>query len=556
MDAITENTETAHNSDVKVALAHTSGRSSPPPNCVICMDTCNNKSYTDSCLHEFCFNCIVTWSKVKAVCPLCKQSFTSIIHNVVSNEQYDEYPVRRQFSGIEGLNIENFQTRRYRYRTTLTFPRRESVVALQRLLLESYRALSYTEPVVRRSTIAVRRNVYRNNMWAQPMPDFYGRFRDCSPQHYRYNEAQVHRLVPWINRELNYLLNYNNGHINYVITKIIAIITRLAITSQGFIDELHCYFGCQTEHFAHELYVFASSPLDLDDYDRCVEYTSRQEALRLRGRHALPQCQHSDTDSDVVFLDTPTAETSENTSTPVPAPLIDLTTLPSQNLPIETITYSSDDDDDVMLVGYLKPPHERTPEIVDLLVSDADSDVVVQEADSTETEQKPHEANLVKVTLKGVGPMPVDKENEPSARRQILHDRSNGDSTSDYAPSDYISSDSTESQVINTRKRRYVKKSKSKSKKRKVTDSRLKKKARSPKDVKSSKKRLESTNVVPELEPQISISGTTSPQAGPSGLQPPSRRLRSVVNVMHNTRSRPNDLSQSDTDDDIPLALC
>lgn len=40
------------------------GRNSPPPNCAICLGTCRNKSFTDSCLHQFCFKCLLTWSKV------------------------------------------------------------------------------------------------------------------------------------------------------------------------------------------------------------------------------------------------------------------------------------------------------------------------------------------------------------------------------------------------------------------------------------------------------------------------------------------------------------
>lgn len=64
---------------------------SPPPNCAICLGTCTNKCFSDSCMHQFCFKCLLEWSKIKAVCPLCKQPFTSIIHNVKSNNEYDEH---------------------------------------------------------------------------------------------------------------------------------------------------------------------------------------------------------------------------------------------------------------------------------------------------------------------------------------------------------------------------------------------------------------------------------------------------------------------------------
>ena len=38
---------------------------SPPPNCAICLGKCKNKCFTDSCLHQFCFDCLLQWSRVK-----------------------------------------------------------------------------------------------------------------------------------------------------------------------------------------------------------------------------------------------------------------------------------------------------------------------------------------------------------------------------------------------------------------------------------------------------------------------------------------------------------
>lgn len=67
---------------------------SPPPNCAICLGRCKNKCFTDSCMHQFCFKCLCEWSKVKPECPLCKQTFKSIIHNVKSIHQFEEYHVQ------------------------------------------------------------------------------------------------------------------------------------------------------------------------------------------------------------------------------------------------------------------------------------------------------------------------------------------------------------------------------------------------------------------------------------------------------------------------------
>lgn len=49
----------------EIGKASPSGdRSSPETNCAICLGKPQNKSFTDSCLHQFCFTCLLEWSKV------------------------------------------------------------------------------------------------------------------------------------------------------------------------------------------------------------------------------------------------------------------------------------------------------------------------------------------------------------------------------------------------------------------------------------------------------------------------------------------------------------
>lgn len=126
----------------------TPSRPGSPENCAICLGPLTNKSFTNSCCHQFCFVCLLEWSKVswfhqwhrvcissyspnqlltliidyaifnvfsncipankhtclthvlwlqvKAECPLCKVAFDSIIHNVRSQDDYDQYHVVRQ----------------------------------------------------------------------------------------------------------------------------------------------------------------------------------------------------------------------------------------------------------------------------------------------------------------------------------------------------------------------------------------------------------------------------------------------------------------------------
>ncbi|XP_063357901.1 E3 ubiquitin-protein ligase Topors-like [Cydia amplana] len=364
---------------------HEGGRGSPPPNCAICLGTCRNKCFTDSCLHQFCFKCLLTWSKVKAECPLCKQNFKSIIHNVRSNHQYEEYMVEQRAETVPDPAVDlGNATRRFRYRTTLTLPRRDTL-AIQHLLMHYPMMAGVLPPAGlagrrRRSPASFRRTVYRHNLWARPLPDFTGRYRDCSPEFYRRNDTQMHRLVPWLSRELHYLLNENAGHISYVLARLLELLPRHHVTSAEFAAALTRYLGDRTQHFLHELHCFASTPYDMAGYDRHVQYTTDTRISTVVNEISSAD---SDSDSDIVMVSAsaPRPEPPPGPSRP-PAPSI---------VPIETVSHSgTDDDEEVVVVGYIKPPADRTPEVVDLVGSD--SDVVVQEAPEPER-------SLVKLSL-------------------------------------------------------------------------------------------------------------------------------------------------------------
>lgn len=211
---------------------------SPDPHCAICLGNLENMSYTDSCFHKFCFTCLLEWSKVKAVCPLCKVKFKSIIHTIKGDDNYESYTVPPppavaigQRGTLQLASLEAFMdgAERFQYRTTLT---RERLIqryqqirqntgfvlpALPAASLEgTLRAgpSSATASMLwrRRRSMATseyRQDIYRRNMYVIPesLNDVTGRVRECSPEWYRANMAQTHRLVPWLNREANALLN-------------------------------------------------------------------------------------------------------------------------------------------------------------------------------------------------------------------------------------------------------------------------------------------------------------------------------------------------------------
>lgn len=48
------------------------------PICPICLEKCKEQCNSNKCLHNFCFDCILEWGKVKPICPLCKVEFTFV----------------------------------------------------------------------------------------------------------------------------------------------------------------------------------------------------------------------------------------------------------------------------------------------------------------------------------------------------------------------------------------------------------------------------------------------------------------------------------------------
>lgn len=402
--------EISHGTPDNEASERSDGTASPPPNCSICLGKLINKSFTDSCLHQFCFSCLLQWSKIKTECPLCKQTFKSIIHNVRSEEDYDQYHVPRQFAPLPapqmaatldvnfdlvGLNLD-VGGRRFSYRTTMTpnrrygvflnpdqVARREQVPALTSLVSREERRSRRTNPV------DYRRNVYRFGIWATSLPDIFGNFRECSADYYRREPTQLNRLIPWLNRELQVLLNNNAPHVAYVMRIIMESLSRYDLRSPEFRDVVRPYFGIHAEHFVHELLNYARTGFDVIGYDQYVTYVPTHglsnEYVPLV---TSPSSSGSSTsnDSDVQVVD----ETIDTGRLNVEMPRVGPHTvempgpstvaeafheqIPSSRM-VLTISSSSSgaSDNECEVVGYVKPRHERTPEIIDLLSSDAET---------------------------------------------------------------------------------------------------------------------------------------------------------------------------------------
>uniref|UniRef100_A0A7N8XEE0 E3 ubiquitin-protein ligase Topors n=1 Tax=Mastacembelus armatus TaxID=205130 RepID=A0A7N8XEE0_9TELE len=309
---------------------------SPDSKCPICLDLFNNISYLDLCWHRFCFRCIHEWSKNKAECPLCKQPFNSIYHSIKSEQDFKKYDLQPLDNGSFG----------------------------------TFGGLA-VNTIREQEMINFRRELYRRGVRVRTVRDG-GRSRDTSAEFYRRNPACLHRLVPWIKREL---------------------------TDGAIQEELRPFLQGRTEHFLHEFISFAKSPFNIEAYDQhavydCPAPSSNEDsssnssviAISEDEEHSLeldPTINTTSTLSHSVWDDEtpgPSYSTTAEQSTTEHFPPLNQTDVSQGD--VNNDGCLSSDSDECVIVGFVKPTAERTPELVQL---SSDSD----ESASEDTKEVP-----------------------------------------------------------------------------------------------------------------------------------------------------------------------
>lgn len=417
-----------------VVLNTVSKGASPESKCPICLDHFKNISYLDVCLHKFCFCCIHEWSKNKAECPLCKQPFNSIYHTIKSEDNYKRFDLRPTENGSFG----NMAGQRFRYRTTLTgdrrpAPRRTSPPPDHGVLFEGLRGSlpqrhnRDLHSMLRRlavrqrreregrsvgslqdqEVVKFRRALYRRGVRVQRVQDG-GRTRETSAEFFRRNPACLHRLVPWLRRELTVLYGTHGSLVNIVQHIIMTLITRSNLDDQAVAHELRPFLLSHTEHFLHEFLSFAQSPFNMEAYDqRAVYDLPRPSGESSSSETSVIAISEDEGDSlvsgsqDYATPSVTLSQTAWDDETPGPSyssepsqvlpfhvrdsdsdssvgeAVVSVAAVPHQDCPANTATVaveeerSSGSDEDCVIVGYVKPVSERTPELV-LLSSDSE----------------------------------------------------------------------------------------------------------------------------------------------------------------------------------------
>lgn len=422
---------------------------SPDSKCPICLDRFDNVSYLDRCLHKFCFRCVQEWSKNKAECPLCKQPFDSIFHSVRAEDDFKEYVLRPSYNG----SFATPEVRRFRYRTTMTRERNtfyspsssirrtttppDSGVLFEGLGISTrprdveipqfMRQVTTRRPttaderslrkIQEQDIINFRRTLYRAGARVRNIEDG-GRYRDISAEFFRRNPACLHRLVPWLKRELTVLFGAHGSLVNIVQHIIMSNVTRYDLESQAFVSDLRPFLLNRTEHFIHEFISFARSPFNMAAFDQHANYDCPAPSYE-EGSHS---------DSSVITISPDETETQEldiNVGTVSQAPWDDETPGPSysssEQVPVtmssllntsdssdeelvtgvttsqiqgvqtnEDLNNDSDSSsDNCVIVGFVKPLAERTPELVELS-SDSEELGSYEKIETVKTQEQEH----------------------------------------------------------------------------------------------------------------------------------------------------------------------
>ncbi|XP_060780890.1 LOW QUALITY PROTEIN: topoisomerase I binding, arginine/serine-rich a [Neoarius graeffei] len=372
------------------AAAEMLGReSSPESKCPICLDSFTNMSYTDRCFHRFCFCCILEWGKNKAECPLCKQPFSAVYHSVRSENDFKLYKLRPSEKGSFGT----VQGRRFRYRTT----RVHESSTVTRIQLSAHQ----------QEVMSFRRRLYQHGVWVRGVRDG-GRFRDTSAEFFRSNPACIHRLLPWLYREMEVLFGSRQSHGAVVAGVISSLITRYDMGSEAFLWKLHPFLSSRTRHFLHEFQSFAKSPFNMDAakspfnmdaYDHHAVYNCPAPSQfshvsdNFPGLSSTPSSFDDEipgpsysTASNSVF--TVTISESDRDSASEEEKTVRVKASASANINVRNARVDEDNqssDGDCVITGFIKPTAQRTPELI-LLSSDSEASVQEEPEPSTSSQ--------------------------------------------------------------------------------------------------------------------------------------------------------------------------
>lgn len=285
--------EVAPTNEASSLIDSLSNRESPELSCSICLGTVENRAFTDACYHTFCFECLVEWSRVRAVCPLCKKSFHSIIHSFRSYDDYKRYQVPTSYvSNLVNIssinNSEPLNLSRVGRFFNSNGPMVLNVNDADRMLALRRRVYTHSEEME-------LRGLWSSDGVVVSPPN------EVSPAMFEHYPLMLERVRPWVLRDVAVIIG--NGDIHYVAGIVLGLLRHFPITSEDFYERLFPYFGLHTRRFLLELDAFARSHFDISTYDARVVYSTGanvEESRHLPTEHVEDISSSDDSDIEIV----------------------------------------------------------------------------------------------------------------------------------------------------------------------------------------------------------------------------------------------------------------
>ncbi|XP_027472043.1 E3 ubiquitin-protein ligase Topors-like [Zalophus californianus] len=116
-----------------------------------------------------------------------------------------------------------------------------------------------------------RRALYYSGIWVTHVQG-YRLEKHLSANYFKRNPGCLHRLVPWLKRELTAVYGDYGYTVKNILSTILHHMTECDLDSESFIHLLEPYLQQHTHHFLHEFISFVHSPYNMETYDQQAIY--------------------------------------------------------------------------------------------------------------------------------------------------------------------------------------------------------------------------------------------------------------------------------------------
>ncbi|XP_031233269.1 E3 ubiquitin-protein ligase Topors-like isoform X2 [Mastomys coucha] len=119
--------------------------------------------------------------------------------------------------------------------------------------------------------VKFRRALYYSGIWVKYVQGS-GLKRYFSANYFKRNPSSLHRLIPWLKRELTAICGDYGYTVKNILTAILHHLTKFNLDSESFTHLLEPYLLQFTQHFLHEFISFVCSSYNMETYDRNAIY--------------------------------------------------------------------------------------------------------------------------------------------------------------------------------------------------------------------------------------------------------------------------------------------